>query len=270
VYRSKIRIRSPGGKKEVLGRRGKAAEAEGQRENTSIEEEGEQEREEDLFAVSEGTEEGVNTAESEVAGSSSSSSSSSLSSATPVSGNGLDPSIKAYGKAWGVLFWNGRSCLLATHRTTQANLPTRSFTLDGSLCKTIQGKPKYPFRTEYNLEPTAVRRRYPHVKTDSLSPELASRPVSADQSQPTIPSLPTPYVPSTLIKPSLSAPHTSAAWRLVPTSSLEESTLEVVKAVHSGPRMDGMFGVRDWSVENLGTRRKDNLKRRMKERRGTR
>jgi hypothetical protein len=51
---------------------------------------------------------------------------------------------------------------------------------------------------------------------------------------------------------------------------LEESTLEVVKAVHSGPRMDGMFGVRDWSVENLGTRRKDNLKKKMKERRGTR
>jgi len=31
-----------------------------------------------------------------------------------------------------------------------------------------------------------------------------------------------------------------------------------------------MFAVREWSVENLGTRRKENLERRMKERRATR
>lgn len=77
MYKAKIRVK--GKRQSGSGRIGKGEQVKKEKV------------EDDLFAVEEEGVEGINPIEkSELK-----------------DGSGIDPEIKAYGKAWGVLFWNG-------------------------------------------------------------------------------------------------------------------------------------------------------------------
>lgn len=96
VFRSKLRVKGPGGKLAVLGR-GDAVNQ--KRQEAAVEEDSVEEDEEDMFAMPEESTEEASTHEH--------SGSTSSASAQPSGTTELDPTVQAYGKAWGVLFWNG-------------------------------------------------------------------------------------------------------------------------------------------------------------------